>query len=336
METGASASVDLVNLLLEYTTARGMSTDALIKAAGIDRALLAEREARIQFEQYQKLWHTAVEQSRDPDFGLHFGEAARDFPAGHLLGAVMMNSPTVGEALRRFSRYHGLMSDAVAPRLESSEEHHCISVQQRTPALRLDRHYNEANLCVILTFARKLCRQPMRLREVRFTHARPADTKEHNRIFDCPTRFGQQANQMLLDGQMLDWPLRHADPDLLVMVEQMAGERLERSTTAPGWEQRAERSILRTLLEGGKPAIEVVALDLAVGVRHLQLQLKDEGTTYQQVLDRVRRELALDYLERQDLTLCEIAFLLGYSDQSAFNHAFKRWTGQSPKDYRGR
>ena len=90
------------------------------------------------------------------------------------------------------------------------------------------------------------------------------------------------------------------------------------------------------ILDGKKPSAEEVAGDLAVGIRYLQGQLKDEGTTYQQVLDGVRKELAMDYLGQGDVSLYEVAFLLGFSEQSTFNHAFKRWTGTTPGKYQRR
>ena len=116
----------------------------------------------------------------------------------------------------------------------------------------------------------------------------------------------------------------------------MAQDRLDRCTRPLGWALKTERSILRTLLGGEKPEIESVARDLVVSVRNLQGSLKNEGTTYKHVLDRVRLELAKDYLGQDDLSLCQVAFLLGYAEQSAFNHAFKRWTGSTPMDYRSR
>jgi AraC-like DNA-binding protein len=336
MESLASVSTDLVRLLLEYAATQGLRAGVLLAGAGLDRSTLEDREARVPFARYQALWLAAAEQSADPDFGLHFGEAARHFPAGHLLGAVMLNSPTVGEALTRFCRLHGLLGDAVAPRLDRGVAPARLVVEPTDPALTLTRHYDEANLTVLLTFTRRLCADQVRPVAAWFAHEPPTDRAELARVFGCPLHFGQRRNELHLDPGLLDTPLRHADPDLLEMVERLAEERLARSTTPPGWTQRAERSILRTLLTGeSKPTVEAVARELAVSVRHLQGRLKDEDITYQQVLDRVRRELAEDYLRRDDLSLCEVAFLLGYGEQSAFNHAFKRWTGQTPRQFRG-
>jgi AraC-like DNA-binding protein len=334
MRSRASASVDLLRLLLSYTKGQGLDRRQILSAASFDAELLKDREARIPFKQYQAVWISAAELSRDEDFGLHFGEAARHFPAGHLLNAVMMNSPTVSEALERFFRFHGLMSDAVVPQLKNADEHVRIVVEQTDPGMQLYRHYNEANLCVILTFMRSLSDRQLLPMQVCFTHAAPADPSEHERIFGCELHFGQTTNQLLLERELLDQPLQFADPELLEGVERLAEQRLARSTSKPGWAQKAERSILRSLLDGSKPAVEAVAHDLAVSVRHLQGQLKDEGSTYQQVLDQVRKDLALDYLEQEELSLGEVAFLLGYAEQSAFNHAFKRWTGSTPKQAR--
>ena len=333
MKSKASASIDLLRLLMGYATTQGLSSENLLAEAGLDGELLKDREVRIPFEQYHSLWLSAVKISGDLEFGLHFGEAAKHFPQGHILGAMMMNSPTVGEALERFFRFHDLMSDAVSPSLERTGTKARITLEQIAPTLKLDRHYNEANLSTILTFIRNIGARGDCPVEVCFNHKAPCNTAEHQRIFACPIKFEQPGNQLQLPIEVLNRRIQHADHELLIVVERMAAQRLERSIVTSGWSHKAERAILRMILDGRKPSAEEVAGDLAVSIRYLQGQLKDEKTTYQQVLDAVRKELAMDYLGQGDVSLCEVAFLLGFSEQSTFNHAFKRWTGSTPGKY---
>jgi AraC-like DNA-binding protein len=93
------------------------------------------------------------------------------------------------------------------------------------------------------------------------------------------------------------------------------------------------RLIGSLLVRGEKNSIEIIASSLGMSPRNLQFKLKEEKTTYQNLLGAVRKEIALSYLREKEATICDIAFLLGFSEQSAFNHAFKRWTGFTPREY---
>jgi AraC-like DNA-binding protein len=145
--------------------------------------------------------------------------------------------------------------------------------------------------------------------------------------------FGWLENELVFDRQDLSLPVFLANPELLDVLERYAQRLLERLHTPDTWAGRVTQSLGRILVQGERPSLNAVAFHLAVSTRHLQGQLQAEGTTYRSLLDQVRKELALDYLKRPDMTMCDIAFLLGFSEQSAFTHAFKRWTGSSPTEY---
>jgi AraC-like DNA-binding protein len=127
-----------------------------------------------------------------------------------------------------------------------------------------------------------------------------------------------------------------ANPVLLGRLEALAQEMLAQVETQVPWTDRVGRWIGKTLLSGEKPTVERTAEALAVSTRHLQNKLRAEGTTYRELLEQLRQETALRCLRDPKVSLCEIAFLLGFSDQSAFTHAFQRWTGKNPSDYRRR
>jgi AraC-like DNA-binding protein len=129
-------------------------------------------------------------------------------------------------------------------------------------------------------------------------------------------------------------PIFLADPALLETLERFADERVQDLYGRDSWADRVTRAIEQTLSRGERPAIESAARDLQVSTRHLQSRLQAEGVSYQKLLDRTREEMALRYLGKPGVTICDIAFLLGFSEQSAFNHAFKKWTGKTPGEYR--
>lgn len=132
----------------------------------------------------------------------------------------------------------------------------------------------------------------------------------------------------------LDRPILLADAELLTRLEPFAQEMLRRLAPAESWSERVRHELYQAMLRGDRPMLSSVASALAISPRHLQNKLRQEGATYRVLLDELRQETALQYLERGDVPLVDVAFLLGFSEQSAFNHAFKRWTGTSPQQYR--
>jgi AraC-like DNA-binding protein len=134
--------------------------------------------------------------------------------------------------------------------------------------------------------------------------------------------------------QDLDLPIFLANPELLERLEHFAQEMLDRLSPPESWSGRVTHLIGQALLRGDKPTLDAVAYELVISRRHLQNKLREEGTTYRVLLDELRKETSLKYLTRPEVPLFDIAFLLGFSEQSAFNHAFKRWTGTSPQQYR--
>ena len=116
-------------------------------------------------------------------------------------------------------------------------------------------------------------------------------------------------------------------------MEQFAQKLLDRLYVSDVWSDKVVRLLGQLLVRGEDISIENVAKNLAMSVRNLQIKLKDEGASYRRLLDAVRKEIALSYLKENEVSVCDIAFLLGFSEQSAFNHAFKRWTGINPRQY---
>jgi AraC-like DNA-binding protein len=170
---------------------------------------------------------------------------------------------------------------------------------------------------------------------VRFKHEEPPDTSEHTRIFGCPVRFGADVNAIVFDPALLALPLRSADP---VLAEILAAADDEALARLPGTTSTADvvRRRLPELLTNGEATLAVTARAVGMSERSLQRRLRDDGVSYQKLLDDVRRELAEHYLARDDLSTADVAFLVGFSDPASFHRAFKRWTGVTPAQHRQR
>jgi AraC-like DNA-binding protein len=328
-----TVSVHLTRGLITHAAKQGMDPEALCRANGLDPALLDDPEARIPARAFRSIWGAVARHSRDEDFGLHLGAGADLFQGGGILYTVMRNCPTLGDAIDRFCRYHGLIADFVMPRLQRQENRATIALEPIVPGVALDRHHAEAVLAGIATLLAGLVDGGVPLLEVQFSHPMPNATAELHSFFGCRLRFRRPANALVFAREQLSRPVALADPALLTTLEQFVQARLARLREGGTWGGKVRSWLGRTLARGGKTTITAVARELGVSGRQLQSRLKEEGTSYQKLLDQVREELALDYLKQGEGTLCELAFLLGYSEQSAFNHAFKRWTGSTPGEF---
>lgn len=195
------------------------------------------------------------------------------------------------------------------------------------------RQQIESTFAALLTAAKVLTGKPLRPRVVWFQHPRPRDIAEHERIFQAPVQFSQPTNRLIFSTECLGWKVLSANASLLSAFDQHAEDILNQLDQSDTYTNRVIQEITRSL-HGEVPSIEAIAHNLAISIRHLQRELQAEGTSYQQLLDATRKELALRYLKKPNVTVHDVAFLLGFSEPSAFHRAFKRWTGQTPRAYR--
>lgn len=324
-------------MLLKYLAKCGIDTDAPCKNAGIDAVMFKDREARISPRQFDIIWQEAVKKAEDINFGLHFGrEMENSYRGGNILFSMMANSATVGNAMDIFCRYHILMEDAIVPKMKVKDDFVLLVWESIDPYFEISRHVAEALLCASLYIIRRITENNSGLLEVRFRHARPKDIREHKEVFHAPLLFNQPSNELVIAKSTLSLPVFWADPKLLETLEHLAKKQLDKLYPPNIWTDKVLYLISKFLAGGEKTDINAIAANLAVSARNLQNRLKEEKTSYQRILDQVRKEVALHYLAQKDIPICDIALLLGFSEQSAFNHAFKRWSGLTPGQYRKR
>ncbi len=331
MET--KVSINFSRSLIQYAAARGVPVAELCEAAGIDADLLSRPDEKIEGRQSQRLWRKAEEALGDPDLGLHLGEQTHPSVLG-LVGFVMLSCGRLGEALEKLIRYTNLLTDGVRGQIRRERTVATFEIavtQDKANFLRESpRQQLESSFSTIVTVARALTGKNLPIQEVGFVHASPPRVTEHARIFAAPVRFSQSANRIVFAAEALDFPILLANRDLLPMFESQAEQRL---TAQDSVASRVQREIARQL-RGEAPNIGSIARALGIGERSLQRELATEQTSFRQLLDDARRELALSHLRNDKVSVAEIAFLLGFSEPSAFHRSFKRWTGQTPHAYR--
>jgi len=332
-KSDGTVSTDMVRILLGGAPLPQGELAGILRLAGIEPALLASSQKRIPARHLGIIWTEMERAADDPNLGLHLGELSDGLPSGHVLFAAMLNSPTVGQALSRYCRFHDIMGDFVQPQLEVQGSATMLSLAPRS-RVSLHRQHVEFIFAFVVSVLAQLSAAPFRGR-VHFTHPRPADLAEHRRVFGGALHFDAPHDELAIDSSYLALPIAAADDELLRVLEQYAERLLRQIRPAQNWSAKVTELLSGTLCDG-KPRLPQLAKRLAVSPRSLQGKLKAEGTTYQALLDSTRKQLATAYLEDRKLSLAEIAFLLGFADQSAFNHAFRSWTGDSPRRFRQR
>ena len=323
-------SLDVPRIVLKYAADLGIDPGEIYRAIDFDPAALHDPNGYISSKQFDQLWAEVIQRANDPYFGLHFGEVLVNLTSGHLLLGVMANCSTLREALERFCRYHGLIGDDLPPVLHAEGGQTIFTLRSRRlqPADALDSVLAMLTMAVQRFSGNKV--QPL---EVRLTRLRPADTSEYERIFNARLEFNQPRSELVFASETLSMPIFLANPTLLDALDRIAQKMVISFASATTWAGLTGETITKALLQGDVPRLSTVAKALAISPRHLQNKLRQEGNTFQRILDSVRKQIATDCILRNEMTLNEIAFLLGFSEQSVFNHAFRRWTGFSPGAY---
>ncbi|MBU2515022.1 AraC family transcriptional regulator [bacterium] len=329
-----SVSVDLLQILLNYASQLGIEESVITSECGINLSDFKLSDTRIPMSEFHIVWSHILQHSQDPDFGLHFGVQSHSLLSRHLLYAMMMNCENVEQAIKKNFLYHNLITDIIHPKLSVEGDLAFMTWEMGHPALNQERHFAESILALFVSMLRFLTEDRIKLNEVRFTHAFPERTLEHERIFQAPLLFEKKSNEIVLEASYLNSPILMANPRIFEGLEQLVQKTLHRVNLPNSWMDKVTQLLSKAVLKEEKTDIETIARRFAMSERNLQLKLKEEGTSFRNLLDAIRKEIAIGYLEDENAAFCEIALLLGFADQSAFHHAFKRWTGQTPGAFR--
>lgn len=319
-----SLSHDLLLLLVRGAKASGGRD--LVAKLGLGQGA---NPGWVDAKQLFLIWKALEQRSGDVNLGLHLGEIKGALPASNVLFAAMLASPTVGSALQRLCRYHAVVADLVHPVLTTTGETAALRWQS-PPALH--RQQAECIVSLAVSILRQLTEHPLDFR-VAFTHPRPIDIREHTRILGRNLEFGAAELSIFFPAELLTLPVAPYSGELLGVLDGHAEQLLTRAKTGASIESTVTR-LLGLAIGDGQPELVSIACKMGMSGRVLQSKLRSDGTSFQQVLNKVRMEKASRLLVEGALPISEVAFLVGYSDQSAFNHAFKRWTGHAPKSFR--
>jgi AraC-like DNA-binding protein len=309
--------------------------DCIFGNAGIAPSMAGSPTLKLQLSSFCRLFEEASRQTGNDNFGLWFGNQFQPRDLG-LWGYAAVSSPTVGSALENLVNLFCYHQESSVLQLNKDDSGLMrLEYQITAPEIVERRQDAELSLGMFLNVLREGLSGNWAPEEVHFEHPKPEDWHAHEAAFDAPVYFSQPTNALLFSADVLDQPMPGCDLTLMTMMqtclERIGGEADRHCSLID-----QVRSTIRTRLPDGYPSLEHVAALLQLAPSSIQRELAHEGMVYKDLVELTRRDLAFAYLKQRQLPLSEIAFLLGYSELSAFSRAMRRWTGESPRAVRAK
>ncbi|OYO27405.1 AraC family transcriptional regulator [Janthinobacterium sp. PC23-8] len=331
-----------VQPLLEAASAHGIDNLTLASAAGLPEDGLSPPPATLPAAAYVRLLGAGAMLAGDAHFGLHVGERVR-MGTYSAYGLVLLSCASVGQALEQAARYEVLVHDLGRSSLRRDGQRFHYRWISHYP--HASRHLVDSVFAGLRVCGDWLAGRPLPHAELALAHdgggqsllRHASHRDEYVRVLGSLPRFGSEANTSTMDAQALDWPVPDADTSQYRLLRRHAEQLLARRGGMTGACAAIEAQVRHAIAAGlrqGPARLTGVADDLALTPRTLQRKLSDAGTSFQALLDQVRYRQARDYLRQPGLSLADIACLLGYREQSAFNHAFRAWAGTNPGAWR--
>jgi AraC-like DNA-binding protein len=312
----------------------GLPAGEILRKAGIKPHLLNQRNARIPFRQHAALLELASIVTENSCFGLELAAREIDPRDAGLLAYAALSSRTLGDAVKIIKRYLRVLNEAAEIRTAIQRDLAVGEFYFTDASVRTCTQATEFGLANFVRSMRFLTGIQLRPMEVGFAHPRNRDINKFEKFFGCPIRFGGRRNSIIISRHQLALPIATADERLLGILTGYCDEILaSRAKISADLRHEVERLIMK-LLSRGEADTRRVAHELGMSVRTLARKLRESGASFAEILDELRADLARKYLGDVTLTVSQVTFLLGYSEVSAFNHAFKRWTGKTPSRWR--
>ena len=300
----------------------------VFRAAGINPEPYRDPDSRLRAPAIRKLWDQCVKLTKNPCFAFEVGMATH--PGNlHAIGYAWLASRNIREALQRLVRYHRLLSTAMEARLEETEAELVLVIEA-------SKGWPQEGVDAITTGVVAMCREisyeefkPLRIEMMRAT---PGCSKQLAKYFLCPVRYGAERTCIVFRRDQAEKFLPRQNPALARANDEVAlryiaqmdrGDVLSRSKLA-----------MMEMLSNGEPSRKALADRLHMSERTLARRLRERGVSFRDLLDGVRKELGLGYMEEPRHAVTDVAYLLGFSDQSNFARSFRRWTGFTPSQYR--
>ena len=309
----------------------GLAVGALLKSAGLTRAQISKPDVRISVRSQVKFLNEMAAHLNDEFLGIHLAQSI-DLRELGLIYYVLASSEDLQNALMRLARYSAIHNEGVNIRF-SGRQDISISFEYVGVVRTSDRHQIEFFVAILVRLCRQLTGRNLSPLHVRLTHRRSEMPSELKTLFGCPVEFGSPMDQVIFPPDAKELALPNADPYLNKLLVKYCEEALACGRTQGSFRASVENTIV-PLLPHGKIRAGDIARRLGVSQRTFARRLAAEGLTFTSLLESLRFDLANRYLAEESLPISELAWLLGYQEVGAFSHAFKRWTGKTPREAR--
>jgi len=333
MEKG-SVAICFVHHAISGLRPRGIDPDPLLRSIGISPALVAVPQARVSATSYSDLW-MAVAAALDDEF---FGQDSRSMKCGSfaMLCHAVAGSRTFAQALDRITRYFGLLLDDIGVRLDRQGDRAALVLTSPSAAQgRLPGVFAQETMLIMLHGLMSwLLRRRVPIQLAAFAYREPAYSAEYRVMYSRQLAFDQPATALVFDAGLLEQPVRQDERSLKAFLRDAPHNVVVKYSDRSSVAARVRRQ-LRNQRPDQWPTFDALAQGLNLSASSLRRRLMDEGASYQDLKDQMRRDLAIEALSHSGKPMAEIAAELGFAEPGAFHRAFRRWTGSRPGAYRG-
>jgi len=324
-------SMNYICNLMDLVEIRGGDSNRALSMAGIESDIVDDPEVKVCFVQWAQFVQNCIDEIDDPALGLYLGNQLSVMTHGNL-GNAILSSDDVSQAVDLAIRYFETRTPLIGLRLERNADNVCIFFEERYLLGSIRLAVIDATVSGLTSVIRFLTAGKVRVQKAELSFSRPSYGDLYAAILECPVDFDTNETRITLPLSIFTMSLGMADKNVRDFSTKQCEEELESIAKSPSLEKRIEQILLR--FKGGFPSFEHVAGELALSPRTLRRRLLELGTSFIAILDKVKYQLAVQYLEETNLSIQEIGYLLGYSDPSNFGRAFKKWSGQSPIGFR--
>ncbi|MGL1903686.1 MAG: AraC family transcriptional regulator [Fibrobacterales bacterium] len=328
------ASTLLTGIVLEYLKGCGVMDEAIVEATGKPCAYFRASDEYLTVYEEMGLWEKACILTNNIHAGIDIGLMTTPEGLG-VVGYLCLQRPTVKDALETYAQYHKILQEGVRLDIVTGgidAFYHSIEIPHFEPPQSI----NEMVVAATWSIIASVTSIPTQLLEVHFINDQPHSTDKLLSVFgkSIVLKFNQKRNGLLYQGGSFSTALKNPNTSLADILQQHAQVTLQtRSPKELSLTEKIEQYIMEEIHQSDI-TISSVAGNLGIGVRTLQRELKEEGVVFKQIVEDSRKSLAEGYLKKGDLSIAEIAFLLGFSEPGVFTRAFKRWFHCAPKEYR--
>ncbi len=325
----ASAASGVTQLIASY----GADIESIFGSSGISTVVLSDPLNEIGLNQYCNLFNEAAIQTQCEIFGLRFGANFKINSLGPI-GYIASNSPTLSAALTNFVKYFPAHQDNSLLSITQNQDVLQLNYEILDPLIDNKRQDAELSIGIFCDIFRHCIGSRWAPLEIHLAHpCHSENSKEYESVFKCPVLFNQPSNTIVFDRNDLSAIMPDSDPLLFSIIESMLLKRKELKASPEDLVSEITQHIKIKLSES-VPTLAQIANSFSLSSACLQRKLKEQGVCYNDLLKVVRQELAIKYVSDTQMQLTEAAFVLGYSELSAFSRAFRTWTGMSPQKFR--